>query len=208
MFRLGFSRPLAFAGHSPEAQRSMRAAWQPGHRRKTGAAVAASGPGGDLRDAVFRRLFDEHWARVRHHLECFIDNQEEVDELAAEVFVVAWRKLDPSNPMPVTWFLRTADNKMRDRARRTRSKERAWEALARGAETPGSGLDPLEALAVRTAIAALSARERQVVVLTYWDDLSAREVAEVLRSSEGAVWTTLTRARAKLRDQLEGGGPR
>jgi RNA polymerase sigma factor (sigma-70 family) len=208
MFRLGYSRPLVFAGHSPETQRSMRAAWVPNRRRRTNAAAAASGHGGDHKDVVFRRLFDEHWSRVRHHLECFVDNQEEVDELTAEVFVVAWRKLDPSNPMPVTWFLRTADNKIRDRARRTRSKERAWEALVRGVEAPGPGLDPLEALAVRTAIAELNARERQVVVLTYWDDLSAREVAEVLRTSEGAVWTTLTRARTKLREKLEGGGPR
>jgi len=186
----------------------MRAAWVPNRRRRTNAAAAASGHGGDHKDVVFRRLFDEHWSRVRHHLECFVDNQAEVDELTAEVFVVAWRKLDPSNPMPVTWFLRTADNKIRDRARRTRSKERAWEALVRGVEAPGPGLDLLEALAVRTAIAELSARERQVVVLTYWDDLSAREVAEVLRTSEGAVWTTLTRARTKLREKLEGGGPR
>lgn len=64
-------------------------------------------------------------------------------------------------------------------------------------------IHPLDALALQQAMKSLNARERQVVVLTYWDELSAGEIADVLRSSQAAVWTTLTRARAKLRAQLE-----
>ena len=157
------------------------------------------------KEAAYRQLFDANWPRVRRHLSCFIDNADEVDELTAEVFLIAWRKLDPARPMPLSWFLRTANNKLRDRTRRSRSRERALDALVRGLENPAEPLDPMEAVALRRAVAALSARERQVVVLTYWDDLSAGEVAEVLRTTQNAVWTTLTRARTKLRTQLEGG---
>jgi RNA polymerase sigma-70 factor (ECF subfamily) len=155
---------------------------------------------------VFRRLFDDYWPRVHRHLDCYIDDSDEVDEITAEIFTVAWRKLDAARPMPLTWFLRAANNKLRDRSRRVHSRDRALEALVRGLENPSEELDPLEVLALRTALTALSARERQIVVLTYWDELSAGEVAEVLRTSQNAVWTTLTRARAKLRAQLEGGG--
>lgn len=157
------------------------------------------------KEAVFRELFDEYWLRVRRHFDCYIDNCDEVDELTAEVFLAAWRKLNPARPMPLAWFLRTANNKLRDRTRRTRSRERAMQALVRGLDAPTHSLCPLEALALRNAIRELSAREQQVVVLTYWDELSAGEVASVLRTSQGAVWTTLTRARTKLRIQLEGG---
>ncbi len=45
----------------------------------------------------------------------------------------------------------------------------------------------------------LGDREREVVVLTYWEGLTAEESATVLGSTPGAVWATLTRARAKLR---------
>ncbi len=62
----------------------------------------------------------------------------------------------------------------------------------------------MERIALLAAVASLNARERQVVVLTYWDELSAGQIAEVLRTTEGAVWTTLTRARGKLRRELEG----
>lgn len=152
---------------------------------------------------VFRGLFDEYWPLVRHHLSCFLENQEEVDEIAAEVFVVAWRKLRPDKPLGLRWFVRTADNKLRDVDRSARSRGRALDALSRGLQNATEKIHPLEALALRQAMKILNARERQVVILTYWDDLNAGEVAEVLHCSPAAVWTTLTRARTKLRRQLE-----
>lgn len=152
---------------------------------------------------VFRILFDEHLARVRRHLACYVDDPDEVDEIAAEVFTIAWRKLRPHSPMGLAWLLRTADNKLKDAARRHRSREQALVALTRGMREDTGDLHPLEALALREAMTSLSARERQVVVLTYWDELSAGETAAVLRCSPASVWTTLTRARAKLRAQLE-----
>ena len=146
---------------------------------------------------------DEYWPLVRHHLSCFLENQEEVDEITAEVFVVAWRKLRPDRPMGLRWFVRTADNKLRDVDRSARSRGRALDALSRGLQNATETIHPLDALALRQAMKILNARERQVVVLTYWDDLNAGEVAEVLHCSPAAVWTTLTRARTKLRTQLE-----
>ncbi|KQZ23096.1 RNA polymerase sigma factor [Microbacterium sp. Root553] len=157
---------------------------------------------GPNKAVVFRGLFDEYWPVVRHHLSCFLESQEEADEIAAEVFVVAWRKLSPRKPMGLRWFIRTADNKLRDVDRSARSRGRALDALSRGLQNAADRIHPLEALALRQAMKILNARERQVVVLTYWDELNAGEVAEVLHCSPAAVWTTLTRARTKLRTQL------
>ncbi|MEJ1088451.1 sigma-70 family RNA polymerase sigma factor [Microbacterium sp. Mu-80] len=171
--------------------------------QKFGASSSSGNDSERRKAAVYRLLFDENWPRVRRFLDCYLDDDNEVEEITAEVFVIAWRKLKPDAPMGLTWFLRTANNKLRDRSRRAKSRARALEALTRSLENPAEPLDPLEALALRTALRTLSAREQQVVVLTYWNDLSAGEVAEVLHSSQGAVWATLTRARAKLRAQLE-----
>jgi RNA polymerase sigma factor (sigma-70 family) len=202
MFGLAFARVLAFADAAPRSSASTGSHRLSGRRHS---ASSASRPDShQLKESVYRRLFDENWPLVRHHLDCFLDDPDEVDEMTAEVFVVAWRKLDPARPMGRPWFLRTANNKLRDRTRRARSRDRAIEALTRGLENPTEPLDPMERLALRAAVASLNARERQVVVLTYWDELSAGQIAEVLRTTEGAVWTTLTRARGKLRRELEG----
>lgn len=151
---------------------------------------------------MFAALFEENWGRVRHHIECFVEVDAEVDELVAEVFRVAWEKLKPYSPMGLTWLLRTADNKLQDRERRSRSRERALEALTREASARPFALDASDRFEVREALTALSERERRVVVLTYWDELSAGEIAEVLRCSQGAVWTALSRSRTKLRARL------
>lgn len=157
---------------------------------------------------AFSALFDEYEPRVRRHIECSVADDDDVDDLVADVFKLGWEKLNPDRPWGLTWLLRTAQNKLRDRDRRSGRGARAIEALqADKAHRPGA-LDPIERLAVSDALATLTPHERQVVVLTYWDELSAGEIAEVLRLSRGSVWTTLSRAREKLRSTLadaEGG---
>ena len=52
-------------------------------------------------------------------------------------------------------------------------------------------------------VAQLSARQRAVVLLTYWDDLDADEIAQRLGISAGAARKHLARAHARLRKALE-----
>ncbi|MCP4453563.1 MAG: sigma-70 family RNA polymerase sigma factor [Planctomycetes bacterium] len=56
---------------------------------------------------------------------------------------------------------------------------------------------------VRRAMAALPAKERNVLELKYLQDLTAREIAGRMKSTEKAVHSLLYRARIQLRDQLK-----
>ncbi|MEV7682198.1 SigE family RNA polymerase sigma factor [Streptomyces sp. NPDC088341] len=56
-----------------------------------------------------------------------------------------------------------------------------------------------ERAALAQALAALSARQRAVVVLRYWEDLNEQEIAEVLNCSVGTVKTHARRALETLR---------
>lgn len=55
---------------------------------------------------------------------------------------------------------------------------------------------------VLAAIRDLSFRQRAVIVLTYWADLTPRDVASTLGISEGAVKRHLARARGRLKEAL------
>jgi RNA polymerase sigma-70 factor (sigma-E family) len=55
--------------------------------------------------------------------------------------------------------------------------------------------------ALRRALATLTARQRAIVVLRFYEDLSEERVAELLGCSPGTVKSTSSRALAKLRDQ-------
>jgi RNA polymerase sigma factor (sigma-70 family) len=58
-------------------------------------------------------------------------------------------------------------------------------------------------LDVLAAVDRLSVQQRAAVVLTYWEDLTAAEVALRLRISEGSVKRHLARARSRLREYLD-----
>jgi len=55
---------------------------------------------------------------------------------------------------------------------------------------------------VLEAVASLSPRQRAVIVLTYWDDLTPEAVADLLDIYEGAVRIHLARGRRRLRKVL------
>lgn len=56
---------------------------------------------------------------------------------------------------------------------------------------------------VLAAVERLSVQQRAAVVLTYWEDLGADEVAHRLGISEGTVKRHLARARSRLRELLD-----
>lgn len=148
--------------------------------------------------AVFNRLFDDYWAPIRRHVESVLEDEQDVSDLVADVFVVVWEKLKPAKPWGLPSLIRTADNKLKDFHRKAGTSAKTIAALqVRG--IPGRKFDVLDAFSIRQALnTVLTPRERRIVVLAYWDQLSAGEIAEVLECSQSSAWTTLCRARSKL----------
>ncbi|WP_245644432.1 SigE family RNA polymerase sigma factor [Nocardioides jensenii] len=62
--------------------------------------------------------------------------------------------------------------------------------------------DPTEAAALWKAVQALPARQRAVIVLRYYEDLSEAEIAATLEISPGTVKSQASRAMATLRTRL------
>jgi RNA polymerase sigma-70 factor (sigma-E family) len=62
--------------------------------------------------------------------------------------------------------------------------------------------DPTIGIDVRRALAGLPRRQRAVVVLRYWEDLSTAETADLLGVATGTVKSQAARAVAALRDRV------
>ena len=62
-----------------------------------------------------------------------------------------------------------------------------------------------EPLALDEALRQLAEKDRLVIHLFYYEECSTREIARMMRTTEGAVRTRLTRARQHLGDILKGG---
>lgn len=99
---------------------------------------------------------------------------------------------------PRAYLYKTVLNEARAHHRSTlrRRLREARTATPATVELTTSDLDVLE------AVARLSVRQRAAVMLTYWEDLPAGQVAARLGVSVGSVKRHLARARARLKEQL------
>jgi RNA polymerase sigma factor (sigma-70 family) len=86
-------------------------------------------------------------------------------------------------------------------SRRSLTRRRQREMSAALTEPVADGGPSPEVL---EALRRLSVRQRAVIVLTYWNDLEPSSVAGLLGISEGAVRRHLARARAHLKEYLDG----
>ncbi len=88
-----------------------------------------------------------------------------------------------------------------------RSRAQRRRELEPGASASLSAVDPLPALEARAellqALGQLHARQRAVLVLRYFNDLTEAQVAEVLGCSPGTVKSSASRGLARLREALQ-----
>ena len=131
----------------------------------------------------------------------------EAEDAAADVFAVAWRRLDeiPLGDGTRAWLIGVAykvvGNSFRSRRRRTRLSQRI-EAEQRVVGNEGVAVD-LETQLVLLALENLSATDRELIRLSSWDGLSRSEIGAVLGIRVNAVDQRLHRARARLRNQFD-----
>jgi RNA polymerase sigma factor (sigma-70 family) len=97
---------------------------------------------------------------------------------------------------PSGWAYRVAINLANSYFRRRLAEHRATRRIPPGAINHEP--DTSTAMAVRQAVASLPRRERAVVVLRFFADLSVREVSVLLGYPEGTVKTLTARALATL----------
>jgi RNA polymerase sigma-70 factor, ECF subfamily len=153
----------------------------------------------------FERLYRENFRAVLRFAVTRID-PERAKDVAAETFLVAWRRLDdvPAEPRP--WLLGVARRVI---AGQYRTETRREALTVRMKATQGRGGEPADLAGtladrdeVLTAFAALGERDREVLQLVAWDGLDAVDAADVLGVTRLAFAVRLHRARRRLERAL------
>ncbi len=152
----------------------------------------------------FERIYRENFRAVLRFAALRID-PEPAKDVAAETFLVAWRRLDDVPAEPRAWLLGVA-RKVISAQFRSETRRDALTARLRGAEESGR-TDLVEALSDRdealAAFAGLRERDREVLRLVAWDGLTPTEAAEVLGITRLAFTVRLHRARRRLERAFE-----
>lgn len=153
----------------------------------------------------FRRVYADNFPALLAYAVRRVAQPEDAADVVAETFLVAWRRsrdLPPDDEVRL-WLYGVARRVLANHHRGGVRRERLGERLRQRITTAVSvdpGAEVPQRLAVQAAMDRLAETDREMLMLTVWEGLQPREVAEVMQVSAAAVRTRLSRARARLRE--------
>ena len=149
----------------------------------------------------FEAFYAASYRRVVGQVFAMLGDLHEAEDVAQDAFAKAsfhWGRI-AAYDQPEAWVRRVAFNQAHNSTRRAR---RWLVALARHGPPPEVPAASADRLDLHQAMARLSQRHREVLVLHYVAELSVEEMAGQLRLPVGTVKSRLNRARNALAEQL------
>ena len=150
------------------------------------------------------RLIDDWGDRLLRLCTLYLGDVHLAEDAVQETLLQAWRNADRfrGGGSEITWITRIAINVCKSYLRSPWKRRRA----------PAEELDKLLAPAddpqvddtLPRAIMALPRPYREVIILHYYQELKAREIADILHINVSIVTARLSRARNMLRESLKG----
>ncbi len=158
------------------------------------------------RDQELARIVAAHRQALLRYALRRLDDHFAAEELVAETYVVAWRRFNemPPRDQELFWLYgiasRVLSNTLRGQRRSLRLEMRLASEREQAQDAPRYDEDVIRHL--MEALEKLRPEERELLQLTYWEALSHREVGIVLGCSEKAAGIRISRARQRLRLNL------
>lgn len=167
---------------------------------------------------AFETLFEMVRGNAFHAARSLVGSNEDARDLTQEAFLKAYKaraSYDPKQPF-LPWFHRILRNTcfsfLRKRGRlreqsmnrmNDHGEEREWDVVDENVADPSDGL----VLAEREdtfskALDKLSAKDREILVLRHYQELSYKDIAAALSIPEGTVMSRLFHARKRLKGLL------
>jgi RNA polymerase sigma-70 factor, ECF subfamily len=159
--------------------------------------------------------FEALYRSSSHDLLAFLARRtpdaEEATDILAEVYIIAWRRLDkvPTDDGARLWLFGVARNLLM----KSNHRHDSHQALVHDLTTELARLPTYQPEAtddglnerMRASLQKLPAKQREVLLLTAWEELKPREIAKVTGSTANVVRVRLHHARQQLARELRPG---
>ncbi len=159
----------------------------------------------------FEQLYRAHATEILRLGVRSTDDRADAEDLLAETFAVVWRRRADrgSITLPRAWIYGIARgvlaNQRRGRNRRRRLMTKATHVF--DPVTPDDATEALEAeeerSRVRAALQSLRDADRELLILSVWQELTRDELADIYDCRPNAISVRLTRARTRLAAALD-----
>lgn len=165
-------------------------------------------------NSLFLTWLDEHGSAVMKVARAYTLTAEECQDLAQEILLQAWRSLPKfeHKASAATWFYRVALHTAMNWQRKDKPRRSRQQPLLEVHTVATEEIDSGEQAQQRETVEQLYKAIKQLpkadaaLVLLYLDDLTYREMAEVLGISESNVGVRLNRAKKALSALMNGDG--
>ncbi len=157
------------------------------------------------RECILERLMTEYGDQVMRTCLLYLQRKQLAEDASQETFIRAWRALDQlrEGQTEKAWLMKIAVNVCKS-ALRSRAR-RIPDTNVSADEVPETGAeDQYPDRTVFDAVNRLPLKYRSPVILHYYQGLPVSDIAGILRLPGTTVRTRLSRARALLRNELEG----
>ncbi len=172
--------------------------------------------------AKFRILVEKYQKMVFRTCMGFVHNKDDADDLTQEVFIQAFQSLAKFKKESAfsTWLYRISVNATLNKIRKTSGTSffQRLESMFSGEDKhdpilSASDTEDPENILIRQehsqwlqkALDRLPENQRTAIILSKYDDLPQKEIAEIMDITEGAVEALLQRAKRNLREKLSAG---
>ena len=158
------------------------------------------------RESRFRTMYVAHYSAMSAFAVRRLASPDDVADTVAEVFTVAWRRLEtiPDPPEDRLWLYGVARRVVADNHRGSTRRQNLLNRLTSqrvGVAPHASAPDAIHEH-VLESIGVLRPVDREALLLVAWDGLSHAEAAQVLGCSVNAIGIRVHRAKARLRAVL------
>jgi RNA polymerase sigma-70 factor (ECF subfamily) len=176
----------------------------------TTAALAEMGALGEFSD-----LYHDYFPKVFAYVYGRVQDKEISLDIVSDVFEKAYMKMKSlrSPESFGSWLFTIARNEVSSHWRKEKPAQRAAQEAAWENELHHQPKNPEETLLHKEKLASLSAlvkqlpkREQEIIALKFDAELTNREIANVLSTSEVNVRVTIFRALRKLRERMKAAG--
>lgn len=138
----------------------------------------------------------------------YLKQKELAEDVAQDVFIKCYEKMDSfrNDSSYKTWLIRITVNRCKDVLKSWHYKNLFFTDFFKHNHQTVSANDHHEDELISLHVLKLPIKQREVIILFYYQNLSIEEISDLLEINANTVKTRLHRGRQKLKESLEGAG--
>lgn len=159
---------------------------------------------------AFRHIVENYGERLYWHVRRFTCSHDDADDLLQDIFIKVWNSLPAfrGDSQLFTWIYRIATNEALNFIRKNRFKAslhaESLESLLEKKADEDPHFDGNEMQReLQKAIVTLPAKQKQVFILRYFDEMPYELMAQILNTSVGSLKASYHHAYTKVKAYLE-----